>query len=240
MTTIALQAGKQDVRPLKENGLRLVIQSSAIVGEFYDVDLDAGEVIVIPGTHDKGTKWRFTLSAEKLAELKEILDSPSFRLLAQENRKRGLDGQSLFLELKWRGEHRWILHWGTMEKVLWEPFELVRNAMRKVPREQRLLRKCRPNTVHGRVGDAFGFQFHKVGKDCLAKGFLGFNFVGPMIAVDRHRIVVLILQKQRGAEVCVDPAVVFDGDRPAFGFKLFQRCNDLASQTASELRLTKE
>lgn len=102
---------KNGWQSLPANSVRIVGQAMDFVGTGLQVDLSSGEVKVLSGPQDVPKIRSFKLQSSELEDLKKLLESKSYRDLAEEGRPPGLDGATQLVESDWKGEYRWRLYW---------------------------------------------------------------------------------------------------------------------------------
>lgn len=128
LSLIAEYGAEQAWTLLQKNTLRIVVQPMGIISEAYEIDLETGNVIAFPATHQKTPKSAFTLSRSAQEELRLILTSDEFRSLTPQNKNTGLDGTFYFIEVDLDGRYQWLLHWQTDQQIITTVIRIISNA----------------------------------------------------------------------------------------------------------------
>ena len=120
LPAIAFYAKKLGLKPLSKNHMRFFVQPMGIVSQAIDVNLVSGDFISYPGTHDKEQPKTNSINSKDLSELCNMLVSKEFLDIPSINRKMGMDGSSLVIEVDFNDSYKWISHWSADDKNLLE------------------------------------------------------------------------------------------------------------------------
>ena len=135
-------AKTRDLKPLEKNHMRYFQQPKGYVSQCIDINLDTGEILVYPGTHETIETFKAIISSEELKEIRDLLTSKDFIRVPQQNDKFGFDGCSNIFEVDIDGSYLWKIHWSTQD----ENFIIAINKMGEIIQKYKTIPSIRTRT----------------------------------------------------------------------------------------------
>ncbi len=125
LAVISTYGKSHNWKALAKDTLRLVIQPMGTVSAAYEVNLKSGQAKVFPGSGQSGQQQTFALGDDEMQSLMQTINSTTFKGLAEQSNKIGLDGITYFLEIDLEDNYRWLWRWQPDEPEIRALIELI-------------------------------------------------------------------------------------------------------------------